>query len=291
MRDGFSVQTNIVRTNGTRGALLTILRNGQASTLDIVNKVKAALPRIVAGLPPGLTVRQLFDQSLFVRASISGVVREAATAAVLTGLMILLFLGSWRSTVIVCISIPLSILTSLIILSLMGQTINVMTLGGLALAVGILVDDATVEIENTHRNMAMKKPLVRAVLDGAQQIAAAGVRFHALHLHRVRAGAAAHRRGQVPVHAAGHGGGFRHAGVLPAFAHPDSHHGALHAEAGSEAVRSGRSTAKAARRQGHPLIWRIHFAFNRRFERFRAAYTGLLDWALDHRAAGARRCS
>ena len=114
----------------------------------------------------------MFDQSLFVRAAINGVVREGVIAAFLTGMMILLFLGSWRSTVIVCISIPLSILTSLIVLSLLGQTINVMTLGGLALAVGILVDDATVEIENTHRNMAMRKPLVRAVLDGAQQIAA-----------------------------------------------------------------------------------------------------------------------
>ena len=120
-------------------------------------------------MPPDLKVRQLFDQSLFVRASISGVVKEAISAAVLTGLMILLFLGSWRSTLIVCISIPLSILTSIVILNLMGQTINVMTLGGLALAVGILVDDATVEIENTHRNLAMKKPLVRAVLDGASR--------------------------------------------------------------------------------------------------------------------------
>ena len=117
-------------------------------------------------------MRQLFDQSLFVRAAINGVVREGVIAAVLTGLMILLFLGSWRSTMIVCISIPLSILASLMLLNLLGQTINVMTLGGLALAVGILVDDATVEIENTHRNMAMRKPLVRAVLDGAQQIAA-----------------------------------------------------------------------------------------------------------------------
>ncbi len=171
VRDGFAVQTNIVRTNGTRGALLTVLRNGQASTLAIVNQVKAAMPKIMAGLPDGVQVRQLFDQSIFVRASISGVLKEASTAAVLTGLMILLFLGSWRSTVIVCISIPLSILTSIIILDLLGQTINVMTLGGMALAVGILVDDATVEIENTHRNLAMKKPLVRAVLDGAMQIA------------------------------------------------------------------------------------------------------------------------
>ncbi len=172
VRDGASIQTGIVRVNGTRGALMTVLRNGRASTIDIVNSVKQALPKILSSLTPELKVRELADQSLFVKASIMGVLREAVIAACLTGLMILLFLGSWRSTVIVCISIPLSILTSLVVLSLMGQTINVMTLGGLALAVGILVDDATVEIENTHRNMAMRKPLVRAVLDGAQQIAA-----------------------------------------------------------------------------------------------------------------------
>src|SRR5208283_463332 len=171
VRDGFAVQANIVRQDGTRGALLTVIRNGQASTLDIVDKVKVALPKILAGLPPELKVRPLFDQSIFVRAAINGVVKEAASAALLTGLMILLFLGSWRSTMIVCISIPLSILTSLIVLSLCGETINTMTLGGLALAVGILVDDATVELENTHRNMAMRKPMVRAVLDGASQIA------------------------------------------------------------------------------------------------------------------------
>ena len=171
VRDGFQVQNNIVRTNGSRGVLITITRNGQASTLSIVNQVKAALPRILANVPPELKVVPLSDQSIFVRASIQGVVREAILAACLTGLMILLFLGSWRSTLIVCISIPLSILTSLFVLSMLGQTINVMTLGGLALAVGILVDDATVEIENTHRNLAMRKPLIRAVLDGASQIA------------------------------------------------------------------------------------------------------------------------
>src|SRR5579864_9354434 len=171
VHDGFNVQNNIVRTNGSRGVLITITRNGQASTLAIVDAVKAALPRILSTVPTALKVDTLFDQSLFVRAAIEGVEREALIAAGLTGLMILLFLGSWRSTLIVCISIPLSILSSLCILSLLGQTINVMTLGGLALAVGILVDDATVEIENTHRNMAMRKPLVRAVLDGASQIA------------------------------------------------------------------------------------------------------------------------
>jgi len=171
VRDGFQVQNNIVRTNGSRGVLITITRNGQASTLAIVDAVKAALPRILANVPPELKVSALADQSVFVRASIQGVLREALIAAGLTGLMILMFLGSWRSTLIVCISIPLSILTSLCLLSLLGQTINVMTLGGLALAVGILVDDATVEIENTHRNLTLCKPLVTAVLDGASQIA------------------------------------------------------------------------------------------------------------------------
>ena len=171
VHDGYSVQNNIVRTNGSRGVLITITRNGQASTLAIVNAVKAALPRILANVPPELKVTPLADQSVFVRASIKGVLREALIAAGLPALMILLFLGSWRSTLIVCISIPLSILTSLCLLSLLGQTINVMTLGGLALAVGILVDDATVEIENTHRNIAMRKPMMRAVLDGASQIA------------------------------------------------------------------------------------------------------------------------
>jgi multidrug efflux pump subunit AcrB len=171
VHDGFNVQNNIVRSNSARGVLLTITRNGKASTLDIVNAVKAALPRILSTVPPELKVTALADQSVFVRAAIDGVERETLIAAGLTGLMILLFLGSWRSTLIVCISIPLSILTSLSILSLLGQTINVMTLGGLALAVGILVDDATVEIENIHRNVAMRKPLVRAILDGAGQIA------------------------------------------------------------------------------------------------------------------------
>src|SRR6202049_719443 len=172
VRDGYQVQTNIVRAAGKRSALLTVLRHGGASTLAVVDGVKKLLPAVEATLPSSLRISQLFDQSLFVRASVSGVVREATIAAALTGLMILLFLGSWRSTLIVCLSIPLSILTSLIVLSALGQTINVMTLGGLALAVGILVDDATVEIENVHRNMGIKgKTLVRAILDGAQQIA------------------------------------------------------------------------------------------------------------------------
>src|SRR6266487_1348569 len=171
VRDGYQVQTNIVRTDGKRSSLLTVLRHGGASTLDVVDGVKKLMPAVEATVPSSLRITPLLDQSLFVRASVSGVVREATIAAVLTGLMILLFLGSWRSTLIVCLSIPLSILTSLIVLGLMGQTINVMTLGGLALAVGILVDDATVEIENINRNLDMGKPILQAILDGAQQIA------------------------------------------------------------------------------------------------------------------------
>jgi len=171
VRDGFAVQTNIVAQNRVRSALLTVLKSASASTLDIINRVKAALPRIKATLPPELEITQLFDQSIFVRAAINGVLKEGVIAACLTALMILLFLGSWRSTLVVATSIPLSILCSILILSALGQTMNLMTLGGLALAVGILVDDATVEIENIHRNLAMKKPMVRAILDGASQIA------------------------------------------------------------------------------------------------------------------------
>src|SRR5215213_4895476 len=171
VRDGFQVQTNVVHAGGKRGVLLSVLKQGNASTLDVVAAVKKALPEAQKQLPPDLKIDMLFDQSIFVRASVEGVVKEAAIAAGLTGLMILLFLGSWRSTLIVIISIPLSIMVSIIVLSYLGETMNVMTLGGMALAVGILVDDATVEIENIHRNLHQRKRLVRAILDGAQQIA------------------------------------------------------------------------------------------------------------------------
>ena len=171
VRDGFSPQTNIVHQDGVRGTLLSILKNGNASTTRVVKAVQQMLPRIQQSLPPGLEIKQLFDQSLFVRAAIQGVLREALIAACLTALMILLFLGNWRSTLIIATSIPLSILTSIILLSALGETFNIMTLGGLALAVGILVDDATVEIENIQRNLHMGKELKQAILDGAQQIA------------------------------------------------------------------------------------------------------------------------
>ena len=171
VRDGFSPQTNAVLANGQRGVLMSIYKTGNASTLQIVDNLKAMLKYNESSYPEGLKLSQLFDQSLFVRSAIEGVLREALIAAVLTAVMILLFLGNWKSTLIIAISIPLSILVSILLLSALGETINIMTLGGLALAVGILVDDATVEIENINRNLAMGKETVQAILDGAQQIA------------------------------------------------------------------------------------------------------------------------
>ena len=281
VRDGYAVQQNIVRHNGSRGALLTVLKNGGSSTLDIVSKLKAVLPRILLTLPSSLKVSLLFDQSIFVRAAIQGVIKEAVLAAVLTGLMILLFLGSWRSTIVVCVSIPLSILTSLAILNLLGQTINVMTLGGLALAVGILVDDATVAIENIHRNMAMKKPLIRSILDGSQEIAipafvstlcicivfvpvifltgVARYLFTPLALAVVLAMMASYflSRTLVPTMVK-----YLLRGEAERYAEDESD------------VHEGAET--------NPF-WRFHYAFNRRFHRLRDAYVRLLSSALDHR--------
>jgi len=279
VRDGFAVQTNIVREDGRRGALLTIIKNGNASTLDIVSRVRATLPRILSSLPPELKVKQLFDQSLFVRAAVNGVVREAGIAALLTGLMILLFIGSWRSTVVVCISIPLSILTSLVILGFLGKTINVMTLGGMALAVGILVDDATVEIENINRNLAMKKPITRGILDGAQQIAvpafvstlcicivfvpvlflsgAAKYLFTPLALAVVFAMLASYLLSRTLV--------------------PTMVKYLLRSEV--DIYQRGEEEI------GVGPIWRVHYAFNRRFLRMRESYKTALAWCLAHRRA------
>jgi CzcA family heavy metal efflux pump len=171
IRDGFAPQTNIVHMDGVRGALMSMLKVGSASTITIVEGVKRMAAQAADSLPPEMKITPMFDQSLFVRASIRGVVLEALTAAVLTACMILLFLGDWRPTIVISISIPLSIFVSIIVLSALGQTINIMTLGGLALAVGILVDDATVEIENIERNLAQGKEMKQAILDGAAQIA------------------------------------------------------------------------------------------------------------------------
>src|ERR1039457_4793626 len=169
--DGFTPQTNVVREDGRRGALVSILKAGEASTLDVVGGIRRMLPQVAATLPAELKVQPLADQSIFVRAAVSGVVREAVIAACLTGLMILVFLGSWRSTLIIAVSIPLSILSSVIALSFLNETINIMTLGGLALAVGILVDDATVTIENIERYLEEGHDLHEAILEGAGQIA------------------------------------------------------------------------------------------------------------------------
>src|SRR6266853_4602358 len=283
VRDGYQVQTNIVRINGGLSSLLTVLRHGGASTLSVVQGVKDLLPKIQASLPPALNITQLFDQSLFVRASVYGVVREASIAALLTALMILLFLGSWRSTLIVCISIPLSILTSLIVLGFLGQTINVMTLGGLALAVGILVDDATVEIENVHRNMGMKgKTLVRAILDGAQQIAmpafvstlcicivfvpvlmlsgAAKYLFTPLSMAVVFAMLTSYLLTRT---------------IVPTLVHY-----LLPVEI--PLYQEGEDAGRAAKAAGP--IWRIHQAFDRQFEKMRESYHRLLERVLERRA-------
>jgi len=280
VHDGYAIQTSMVHVDGRRSALLSVLKTAKASTLDIVQRVRDALPRIQATLPADLSVTPLFDQSVFVRAALNDVVREALLAAALTGLMILLFLGSWRSTLVIVVSIPLSILVSVIVFSAMGQTLNTMTLGGLALAVGILVDDATVEIENTNRNLAMGKPVTRAILDGAQQIAApafvstlcicivfvpvlfingvAKYLFTPLALAVVLAMLASYflSRTVVPTMVQY---------LLPAEAH-------LHqAEADhNEAVDGG-------------WIWAVHQRFNRHFERFQGVYRRALQWSLSHR--------
>jgi multidrug efflux pump subunit AcrB len=280
VRMGNMVQTNIVRRDGRRAVLMTILKGEGASTISVVKRVRAALPGIQAQLPPELKMDLIFDQSVFVQAAVEGVLKEGAIAAGLTALMILLFLGSWRSTVIVAISIPLSILTSIVCLWAMGQSLNIMTLGGMALAVGILVDDATVEIENIHRNLAMKKPIRRAILDGAAQIAVpafvstlaicivflpvlfltgpAASLFIPLALAVMFAMLASYllSRTLVPTMVLY---------LLP----PELHlyadeHGAGHDQAGGP-------------------IWRFHQAFNRHFDRLRTAYQRLLMWVLDHR--------
>ncbi len=280
VHDGYQVQQNIVRADGNRGTLLTVLKSGKASTLDIVKRVKERLPQITAGLPKELKLTELVDQSLFVRNAINGVLREGGIAAVLTGLMILLFLGSWRSTIIVCISIPLSILTSLIVCGLLGETINTMTLGGLALAVGILVDDATVEIENIHRNMGMKKPITRAILDGAQQIAipafvstlaicivfvpvllltgAAKYLFTPLAMAVVFAMLTSYLLTRT---------------IVPTMAH--------HMLTGEIEMYQKGEHGHAAESEG--AIWRVHHAFNRQFEKMRSLYRRHLEWAFGHR--------
>jgi len=282
VHDGFFPQQNIVRVNGKRAAFLTILKAGSASTLDIVKKVRATLPKIQANLPKELKIDLLFDQSVFVRAALTGVVKEAAIAATLTALMILLFLGSWRSTLIVAISIPLSILTSLIVMKFLGETLNTMTLGGLGLAVGILVDDATVEIENIHRNLGMGKDIEPAILDGASQIAVpAFVSTLAICIVFVPvvflSGAAKSL--------------FTPLGMAVVFAMMASYllSRTLVPTMVKFLLASEVDMYQDSEAEHHDMapvhanwVWRLHFRFNKRFEQVRARYSTVLHWALSN---------
>src|SRR6266436_4686182 len=280
VHDGFQPQTNLVRRDGRHSALLPILSNGSASTLTVVAQARVLMPKILAGLPPSLKVDFLFDQSIFVRAAITGVLHEGAIAGCLTALMILMFLGSWRSTLIVVTSIPLSILTSIIALNVLHQSLNVMTLGGMALAVGILVDDATVEIENNHRQMDLGKPLRQAILDGAAEVATPAF-VATLSICIVF----------VPIMFLGGVGGalFAPLGMSVVFAMLASYllsrtlvpTMVLYLLA-PEARAHGRDAGHDApvRRS---LFGRISDSFETGFRRLTRAYEGALDWALTHR--------
>jgi multidrug efflux pump subunit AcrB len=279
VREGSGIQTNIVRQNGKRGTYISLLKSGAVSTLAIVDQIKAMLPTIQAGLPSDVKLELLSDQSIYVRSTITGVVREGVIAACLTALMILVFLGSWRSTIIVAVSIPLSVLTSIICLWAVGETLNVMTLGGLALAVGILVDDATVAIENIHRNMELGKSLRQAIVDGAEEIAIpafvstlsicivflpifalsgpAAALFRPLALSVIFAMAASYFLSRTLVVTMADY-------MLPAEA-------TLHAP------------GYVASLEAPGLFARIVAGFNRGFERFRGGYHALLAGAMEHR--------
>jgi len=275
---GYAVQTNVVRRDGRRAVMMTILKGEGASSLDVVKGVREILPSIQAQMPPELKMELLFDQSVFVRAAVNGVVKEGLIAAGLTALMILIFLGSWRSTVIVAVSIPLSILTSIIVLWSLRQSLDIMTLGGLALSVGVLVDDATVELENTHRNFAPNKSLHHSIIDGASQIATpalvstlaicivfvpvlflsgpAASLFYPLALAVVFAVLTSYllSRTLVPTMVL-----YLLPSEVPLYTDPE-----------------------LAEKGGGP-IWQFHRRFEHQFERLRSAYERLLDRALEHR--------
>ena len=276
VHDGWLVQQNVVRQNGRRSVLLSIIKNGNASTLAVVNAVHEALKTARAAAPAGLEINELFDQSIFVKQSIAGVLREGAIAAGLTAMMILLFLGSWRSTVVVMISIPLAILTSLVLLYFLGETLNTMTLGGLALAVGILVDDSTVTIENTHRLLTEDQmPLPEATLHGAAGIAVPTL-VSTLAISCVFTSVVfLDGPGKIPVHAARARGGVCHAGVLwlVADADPDHHRPAAQERAPWRRGRRLRGSVFAAFTGG----------FERGFERLRDGYASLLTSLLSRK--------
>src|SRR5436190_2402148 len=279
VRDGANTQTTVVRKNGERGALVTLLKNGSASTLDVVGKVKEMMPTLQASAPKELEMELLFDQSLFVTAAVDGVVHESLIAGLLTATMILVFLGSWRSTLIIAVSIPLAILSSIFVLFALGHSLNVMTLGGLALAVGILVDDATVEIENIHRNLGLGKPLRQAILDGAMQIA--GPTFvSTLTICRVFGSvvflAGPPRYLVVPM-ALAVVFAMMASYLLSRTLVPVMANYLLPVEA---ALHQGHGSQK-----GHSAVAGFFAAFEAGFQRLRSTYVGVLEWALTHRKA------
>jgi len=277
VRDGYAPQTSLVRANGRRGVLMTLLKSAGSSTIDIVGRVKSIMPSLIATLPPDYKMDLLFDQSVFVHAAVDGVMKEGVIAAGLTALMILLFLGSWRSTLIVVTSIPLSILVSFICLAVLGQTVNLMTLGGLSLAVGILVDDATVELENVHRNMAMRKPIHQAILDGAQQIAVPAfvatlcicIVFVPIAFISGSARSLFTPLGMAVVFA------MLTSYLLSRTLVPTMVHYLLAAEVG---LYTGETP-----KENHDFIFRIHERFNVWFEKARRVYAAYLGWALKRR--------
>ena len=275
--DGFSSQTNIARQDGKRSVVLSVMKTGDASTTEVAERVRALVPTIRASAPPGMTVEVLADQSRFVTAAISGLLSEALIAAALTAAMILLFLGSWRSTLIVAVSIPLSVLVALIVMRLLGYTLNAMTLGGLALAVGILVDDATVEIENIHRNLAMGKTLTRAILDGAQQIAVPA--FVASSCISIVFISVVFLEGParflfVPMGVAV-GLSVMASYLLSRTLIPTLVQYLLRAEVEAHAASHDRPPSKH-------ILAKLHTGFNARFESFQATYVRALEWVLSH---------
>ena len=290
VREGAGVQVNIVRLNGRRAIVVPIYKEGAASTLTILADLKNLLPHISATLPPGITLTLLNDQSLFVRAAIEGVITEAVIAACLTALMILLFLGSWRSTLIVATSIPLAVLTSIICLNALGQTLNTMTLGGLALAVGILVDDATVEIENINRNVHMGKEVLQAIVDAASQtatptfVASLSISIVFIPIFLLTGPAASlFRPLAMAVVFAVLASYLLSRTIVPTMARyllgPEAH------QLAEIRQRLGHtlSESEVAAAMGGGAFKKVHIVFDSWFERFRLAYVDLANWAIDHR--------
>jgi len=290
VRQGPGVQVNVVRLNGRRGIVIPIFKEGAASTLDILDKIKKMLPQIATTLPEGMTLRLLADQSIFVRSAIEGVITEAVIAACLTALMILLFLGSWRSTLIVATSIPLAVLSSIICMYALGQTLNTMTLGGLALAVGILVDDATVEIENINRNVHMGKEVLQAIVDAASQtatptfVASLSISIVFIPIFLLTGPAAAlFRPLAMAVVFAVLASYLLSRTIVPTMARYLLKHEAHQLALARERLGHVLHESEVARQMGGGLFRQVHILFDDAFERFRSGYLDLLGWAIGHR--------